>query len=37
MEFLIFLLIAYPKTKDWDKNNFEKVKFISLKENIENN
>ena len=31
----IFINCAYPKTKDWDKNNFEKVKFISLKENIE--
>ena len=36
MEFLIFLLIAHiQKTKDWDKIIFEKVKFISLKENIE--
>ena len=31
----IFINCAYPKTKDWKKNNFESISFNSFKKNIE--
>lgn len=32
----IFINCAYPKTKDWSQNNFNKIKIDSLKKNLEN-
>jgi len=32
----IFISCAYPKTKDWDRNNFKNIKIKSLKDNIYN-
>ena len=31
----IFINCAYPKTKDWDRNNFKDAKLKSLKDNID--
>ena len=31
----IFINCSYPKTKDWNKNNFKDIKFKSLKKNLE--
>ena len=31
----IFINCAYPKTQDWNKNNFKDIKFKSLKKNLE--
>lgn len=31
----IFINCSYPKTKDWNKNNFENIKLNSFKKNIE--
>ena len=32
----IFINCSYPKSKDWNKNNFKEIKINSLKVNIEN-
>ena len=31
----IFINCSYPKTKDWNKNNFKEIKLKSLKDNLE--
>ena len=31
----IFINCSYPRTEDWKKNNFENIKYASLKKNIE--
>ena len=31
----VFINCSYPKTKDWEKNNFERVKIPSYRKNIE--
>jgi len=33
----IFVNCSYPKTKDWKNNSFKKIKFLSLKKNIDTN